>query len=72
MFLRQVTRWYIGVKGRVDTHLSEGHFIPFEFSLAEPQIKPSGGFLSELSDILYEHGLDQDIGITKALPPEHL
>jgi hypothetical protein len=53
-------------------HLSEGHFVPFEFSLAEPRIKPSGGFLSELSDILYEHGLDQDIGITKALPPEHL
>ena len=53
-------------------HLSDGRFVPFEFSLAEPRIKPSDGFFSELSDILHEHGLDHEIGITKALPPEHL
>lgn len=52
--------------------MSNGSFESFEFSLAKSRVAPTDVFLVELADALQEHGLDRVVGITKALPPQHL
>lgn len=53
-------------------HLSNGRFLPFEFSSVSPKLVPSDEFCSELAAVLQKHELDREVGITKALPPEYL
>lgn len=53
-------------------HLSDGCFLRFEFSSAGARLAPSDDFFSELATFLQRYNLDREVGITKALPPEHL
>lgn len=53
-------------------HISNGCFVPFEFTLAKSRVAPSDVFLIELAGVLQKLGLDQVVGITEALPPQHL